>query len=805
MTLQRAWLRLELRRRWRSLAVLALLIAISSGTVLTALAGARRGASALSRLQHRTLAATAAVYANDPHFDWNTIKSMPEVAALGTFVVTYGTALEHLPDGTLAFPPADRAETRTIERSVVLAGRRYDPSRIDEAVVTPYFASRYHKGVGTTVVLRLPTPRQVATGESTSRELLAGPRIRLHIVGVVRSPWLALDASGSPGQLVMSPALVARYRANLVGGGAGAEYINAVVRLHAGESAIPAFRQRLAAVTGRSDIEVIDLVEEQRQLQRASTFEARCLLAFAGVALIAALFLVGPAITRYSAATAAELDTLHALGMTARQVVGAAAAAPAVAATAGGLLGATAALIASRWFPIGTASFAEPSPGISADWWVLGPGLAGVIAIVGLLALGAAWRAAGAATRAASGRRSAVAVAAARAGVPTSIVVGSRFALEAGRGRAAVPVRPALVGAATGVVGIVAAFTFASGVDDAATNPVRFGQTFQLVGYLGLASQEFAPPQFLELGRSVIAHSPDVRAILDAKLAVATANRGNTSVALYRYAPVSEPLRVVLTSGRMPATANEVVLAPRSASALHASTGDTVTLKADRLVRLVVTGIGFAPQGPHNTYADGGWLMPAGYDRIFRGFQYHEVLVALRPGTSAPAAAARIRARMIAADEGFADFTFDFAAQPAQVGQIRQVRALPVVLGGFLALLAMGAVGHALATAVRRRSGDLAVLRVLGMTLPQSRVVVMTQASVLAVTGLLFGVPLGLALGRAVWRLVANQTPVQYAPPFATWTLALIAPAALLAANLLAALPARRAARLHIAQILRAE
>src|SRR5262249_25141942 len=44
------WLRLELRRRWRSLAVLALLVAVSSGVVMTAVAAGRRGDTSLPRL-----------------------------------------------------------------------------------------------------------------------------------------------------------------------------------------------------------------------------------------------------------------------------------------------------------------------------------------------------------------------------------------------------------------------------------------------------------------------------------------------------------------------------------------------------------------------------------------------------------------------------------------------------------------------------------------------------------------------------------------------------------------------------------
>jgi ABC-type antimicrobial peptide transport system permease subunit len=87
----------------------------------------------------------------------------------------------------------------------------------------------------------------------------------------------------------------------------------------------------------------------------------------------------------------------------------------------------------------------------------------------------------------------------------------------------------------------------------------------------------------------------------------------------------------------------------------------------------------------------------------------------------------------------------------------------------------------------------------------QSRLVVTTQASLLAAIGLALGVPFGIVLGRVTWRLVAHATLLFYHPPIAVIALGLIVPLALLAANLLAAWPGHRAARLHSAQILRAE
>jgi ABC-type antimicrobial peptide transport system permease subunit len=99
----------------------------------------------------------------------------------------------------------------------------------------------------------------------------------------------------------------------------------------------------------------------------------------------------------------------------------------------------------------------------------------------------------------------------------------------------------------------------------------------------------------------------------------------------------------------------------------------------------------------------------------------------------------------------------------------------------------------------------VAVLRALGITRRQSRLIVVTQATTLAVVGLVFGVPLGVALGRTVWRVVAESTPLFYVPPLAVLTLALVGPLVLMVGNLLAALPARRAARIRVGATLRTE
>ncbi|MEJ7772217.1 MAG: FtsX-like permease family protein, partial [Geodermatophilaceae bacterium] len=327
----------------------------------------------------------------------------------------------------------------------------------------------------------------------------------------------------------------------------------------------------------------------------------------------------------------------------------------------------------------------------------------------------------------------------------------------------------------------------------------RFGQTFGTVTVLGFNDEDFGDIDQL---RPILDNEPTVSAIDDAYSAVA--ELGDKRTTLYSYDGAGGPrIEMVLIEGRPPESADEIVLGPAVVDGLGASVGDTVEVIGTKATeRLTLVGIGFTPEGPHNAYANAGWVTRHGYDALFDGFKFHFMLVAFAPEADTDAAVSRLN--QATTDAGFGPL-FEDPFTPQQVADIGQVKVLPVFLGGFLALLAVGAVGHALATAVRRRRHDIAVLRALGMTRWQSRGVVVVQASVLALVGLVLGVPLGIALGRILWQVVADYTPLQYVPPLALLALVLVVPGALIVANLLAAWPGRRAAGLRIGHVLRTE
>src|SRR5207237_10112635 len=104
------------------------------------------------------------------------------------------------------------------------------------------------------------------------------------------------------------------------------------------------------------------------------------------------------------------------------------------------------------------------------------------------------------------------------------------------------------------------------------------------------------------------------------------------------------------------------------------------------------------------------------------------------------------------------------SAVPTAAVVLGRLATMPLVRAVFFGLLACATVAHALVTTVRRRRHDLAVLRAVGFTRRQARIAISWQATLLAAFGLVLGVPLGLIVGRLLWRWVAEDFPLAYVP-----------------------------------------
>jgi ABC-type antimicrobial peptide transport system permease subunit len=143
--------------------------------------------------------------------------------------------------------------------------------------------------------------------------------------------------------------------------------------------------------------------------------------------------------------------------------------------------------------------------------------------------------------------------------------------------------------------------------------------------------------------------------------------------------------------------------------------------------------------------------------------------------------------------------------RPAEIVNYRSMGTTPAILGAGLAAGAVVALGLILVASVRRRRRELALLKTLGFTTRQLSSVVAWQATVAVVAGAIVGVPLGIVLGRTLWNLFAHEISVVPAPTVPVTVVVIIAVGAVVVGNLVAALPARMAARTPTALLLRAE
>jgi ABC-type antimicrobial peptide transport system permease subunit len=223
-----------------------------------------------------------------------------------------------------------------------------------------------------------------------------------------------------------------------------------------------------------------------------------------------------------------------------------------------------------------------------------------------------------------------------------------------------------------------------------------------------------------------------------------------------------------------------------------------------------VVGSALLPATSHTAYDQSGWVTRDSLtslvdrsaadadDEFFEDY----LLLTWRPDADVAAARDRIAA---IANGAQAIYYSSPAELPDGVESLRTMRVLPLTLAAFFAMLAVATVAHALATTVKRRRGDLAVLRSMGFTRTDARLAVAFQATLLAAVGVVLGVPAGIVVGRFLWKQFAESYPVVYVPPLALIAVLLAAPVAVAVSNILAVGPARNATRIRPAEVLRSE
>jgi ABC-type lipoprotein release transport system permease subunit len=130
---------------------------------------------------------------------------------------------------------------------------------------------------------------------------------------------------------------------------------------------------------------------------------------------------------------------------------------------------------------------------------------------------------------------------------------------------------------------------------------------------------------------------------------------------------------------------------------------------------------------------------------------------------------------------------------------------LPWALALLVAALGAGALAHALVTSVRAHRRDIAVLRTIGFTPRQAGWAIVWEAVALVIVALGLGVPLGVALGRWGWNLLADQIGIPATPAMPIAIAPAVVGAMVVLALVVAAWPGLRASRLAPALALRSE
>jgi putative ABC transport system permease protein len=815
------WLRFrtDARARWRAWLGLALLIGFASGAVLALWAGARRTDTAYDRLldSHRAYDVAVLVPAGEPAlaaFDTDQLAALPEVSEATTAGFFFAGDFVALADRN------GRLGTE-INRFKLLDGRAADPYDPDEAVIGFEAARAADLGVGDEITIADPEELAnepppdpgdpvAAAFDAQERALLRIlPDGKVTIVGIEASPGeFPPPATLGLGDIVyLTPAF-----ARAVSGNPETALIDTTMlfaRLKHGDADNAAFEAELEQLAGGKPFQLLRQADNAKNVRRTFHTQAVALQILAVLTAITTVLIVGQLLARSAWLESADFPTLGALGFERGQrLMLGFGKALAVGVTAA-VLAVALALAASPVLPTGIAAKAEPAPGFHADGFVAAIGLGGTAFVVVVLGFVAAALAARVDARA--GRRrpsSRLARSLARGGAPPTAVTGVRMALEPGSGRSSVPVRGSIACVTLGVTTIVAALGFGSSLSHLLGTPRLYGVAWdlQFTVFDDNPTDEAIPArQIREAADGFLAADGVTGASLGyAGVPLELDGVRADAVAFDRLAGAS---LIPALEGRAPTTAEEVMLGTRTLDELGLDIGDRVDASSQgsesRSLRIVGRGV-MPPSSDTSRLGEGSFVTLAAGDALIpliADVEAPSLFLTLNENVDGHALATQV------ADElGIGSWdAVPGRGAPADLVNFDRVERMPQLLGLVLAVFATAALAHLLASSVRRRRRDLALLRTIGFLRRQVRLTVMWQATTLTAVSIVVGIPLGVALGRFVWTRFASDLGVVVETRLPAAAIVLVVVGAFVVANLVAAVPAWLAARTRPAVALRSE
>ncbi len=798
--------RRELHGRWSSLVSLAVLVAIVSGAVLTALVGAYRTSTTIDRFREWAGASDVTYQAPDAELAAAMIEVLEEHPDVELVGMRSGVNA-FLPEASLTdiFVVTDAGGVwgTELDRPRLVAGRYPDPDDPDEVLLNELTARVTGFGVGDTVTAQSWSEQDLEALFVPDSDFpgFNGPELELHVVGVGRTPEeLPGDAKRGGLYAIGSPSFLAGHP------GVGAWPPAVVVQLRGGsaeiESASTFLREELLA-RGLGHPDAVEFLVPTtasevylETTERTVDSLSLALLLFAVSATAAGALVIGPAITRQVAGSSASLRILAALGLTGTETAAAISLPIAAAGSLGVVVGSGAAVAASTLLPIGLARRAEVDAGVWVAPIILVP--AGVLLVVGL----AAWsfvtarRTVRGSSRgkAEGGRRVSLASRMiARSGASPTVATGVRMAGDRGRGAGAVPVRSAFVGVAIGVAGVVGAAVVVASFDEVTGDPANWGWNWSATpDYFGDGDISALETEILADERIEAVAESFVGGILVNEFAL-------TSYAMH---PLKGSITYTRLDGRLPAGPSEIAFGRRTLDELGVAFGDTVTAKAaDGTERdLVVVGTVVLPPTDEYRLDVGAVLTPDGRSALQVADTLSTLVLQYPDGADADALEAALTD-----DYGLAFSVFTRPQVPGSIRHLGEGRHIAIALGGFFISLGVAGLFHALVVSTRRRLGDLAVLRALGLGCPQVRRAISIEALVLGTAGLVAGIPLGLVAGRFIWRAMLEDLGVVSDPEMPWFVIAVSVPASMVLALLASWRPGHAAVRDGPAQRLRSE